>query len=684
MTERFPESFPMPDPTPFDIFVRRTAAALRAKDTPPASRNDWQARCTALRDALLTAAGPVPKEPCPLRAQVLGVLDRPGYRVENVVFQSRPDVWVTANLYLPGEGSGKRPTVLAVHGHHPWGRIDPAVQAYCLGLVKLGFVVLAVDAFGAGERHAAPASGTYHGALDGAALWPVGQTLLGMQVYDNRRAVDYLLTRAEVDPDRLGITGASGGGNQSMYAGALDERLKAVVPVCSVGNYQAYLHAACCVCEVLPGALRFTEEGDVLGLVAPRALLVINATRDAIQFSPAEAVKSIARARDIFGLYGLGHAIKHTIVEGTHGYDRTMRETMYGWMTRWLKGEGDGSPIAEPSFTAEDPQTLRCYPDPARRPSPWLTPPSFAHRAGRQLLAESFAKPPEHAEEWESTATYMRDQLRKLLGDRPAPPRPSATMGERATAEGVTTTPLTLTPEPGLPMAVTLRALTEGWPKRPACVLLHLDGRDAALKHRLARALVRAGWAVAAPNLRATGDQQPPHDAVGAAADHSSAEHALWVGRPLLGQWLFDVQVLLDWLALQPTIDRRRVFLAGIGSAGLVALAGGGLWDDRIAGVLTQETPVSYLTDAPYGAAVRMGVLLPGVVTAGDVPQLAALLAPRRLVLADGVSPQGQALKDRELRQALAPTAAAYKVHRADDRLTVATGPPWASLLAGL
>ena len=142
------------------------------------------------------------------------------------------------------------------------------VQARCLGLVKLGFFVLTLDAFGAGERHPTPGPGAYHGAILGASLWPASQTLLGMQVYDNRRAVDYLLTRPEVDGARLGVTGASGGGNQTMYAGALDERFQAVVPVCSVGNYQAYLQAACCVCEVLPGALRFTEEGDVLGLVA--------------------------------------------------------------------------------------------------------------------------------------------------------------------------------------------------------------------------------------------------------------------------------------------------------------------------------------------------------------------------------------------------------------------------------
>jgi dienelactone hydrolase len=672
------------DPNAFETFIRNTAAALRAKDTPPATRGEWDARRSALRDAILAAAGPSPKEPCPFKEQALGVLERPGYRIEKLAFQSRPDVWVTASLYVPAGAKGKRPAVLAVHGHHAWARIDPAVQAYCLGLARLGFVVLAVDAFGAGERHAAPARGTYHGALDGAALWPVGQTLLGMQLYDNRRAVDFLLTRPDVDPGRLGVTGASGGGNQSMYAGALDERLRCVVPVCSVGNYQAYLHAACCVCEVLPGALRFTEEGDVLGLIAPRALLVINASKDDIQFSPAEAAKSVARARAIYGLYGAGEALKHTVVEGTHGYDRTMREAMYGWMTRWLKGEGDGAPVAEPAYTAEDPEALRCYPDLSKRPSPWLTPTTFALRIGRELLAVNFPKPPDHAEEWESTATYMRSQLRKLLGDTPAPPRPAAALGRSATADGVTTMPLMLTPEPGLPLDVTLRAPAAEGGKRSLAVLLHLDGRQAALQHPLAAAFINAGWAAAAPNLRATGDARPPQDSVRDAADHNAAEHALWIGRPLLGQWLFDVQVLLDWLALQPSLDRRRTFLAGVGAAGLVALAGGGLWDDRVAGVVALETPASYLTDAPNKPPMRMGVLLPGVVGVGDVPQLAGLLAPRRLVLADGVSPQGARLNERALRDAYAFTAAVYKAHQTAERLNVAIDLRPADVVAGL
>src|SRR3954468_22827541 len=275
----------MADETPFEQYTRTAARKLREADAPPKAAADWEKRRVPLRDRVHAAIGPTPEKPCDLEVRNLGTLERDGYRIEKIVFQSRPDVWVTATAYVPKLKDGaKVPAVLVVHGHWAGARRDPVVQARCLGLVKLGFFVLAVDAFGAGERHPTIAPGAYHGALLGSTLWPAGLTLLGVQVYDNRRAVDYLLTRPEVDGAKLGVTGASGGGNQTMYAGALDERLAAVVPVCSVGNYQAYLKAACCVCEVLPGALRFTEEGDVLGLAAPRALLVVSATQDSYQF----------------------------------------------------------------------------------------------------------------------------------------------------------------------------------------------------------------------------------------------------------------------------------------------------------------------------------------------------------------------------------------------------------------
>ena len=214
-----------------------------------------------------------------------------------------------------------------VHGHWRGAKQDPVVQARCIGAAKLGFVVLCVDAFGAGERAVGTALGEYHGDMTAATLLPLGTPLSGLQVYENMRAVDYLQSRPEVNKDQIGITGASGGGNQTMYAGAWDKRFKCVVPVCSVGNYQAYLQAACCMCEVVPGALRFTEEWAVLALTAPRPLMVINATKDSFQFSVTEAKKSLTRTAAVYKLLGKPDHLRHAIFESPHDYSKAMRES---------------------------------------------------------------------------------------------------------------------------------------------------------------------------------------------------------------------------------------------------------------------------------------------------------------------------------------------------------------------
>ena len=678
------KELPKPDPQAFTRSIQDQGLALHAKDEPPTSRPAWLERRTRLRAAMFQAMGSFPDKPCPLEPRVVGVLKRNGYRIEKLIFQSRPDVWVTACAYVPETVSGRAPAVLVVHGHWPWARRDPVVQARCLGLVHLGFFVLAVDAFGAGERYPVPASGTYHGALFGSTLWPVGKTLLGMQVYDNRRAVDYLRSRPEVDGDRLGITGASGGGNQSMYAGALDERFRAVVPVCSVGTYQAYLHAACCVCEVLPGGLRLAEEGDVLALVAPRALMVINATKDAYQFSVGEAARSVDRARKVFALYQVPEKIKHAVFDSGHDYNQPMRETMYGWMTQWLKNEGDGKPIPEPKHEIEKPEDLRCFPDESR-PKDFLFPPTFAAREAKNLVAKQAAIKPDHAEEWESTAVYLRDRLRKdIFGDFPALPQAPVQLGKTEVEGGVATTPLMLQTEPGLLLPVTLKSVVGKEGKQPACILLHLDGQAEAIKHRLASALVAKGWTLLAPDLRATGASQPPGDAVAGAPDHNSAEHALWLGRPLLGQWAFDVLCILEWLASQPTLDPRRVMVAGLGQAGIVALCAAGLFDDRISAVLTLSMPVTYVTETAYPAGTRMGLLAPGILRLGDIPQLAALSAPRRLILADGTTAQGKKLTEKYLKEAFAFTRDMYKLYKAGNKLTLTEGTRVEDLVAGV
>ena len=637
-------------------FIKKAAAELRAKDAPPATREEWATRRAELRKNLLAAWGGFPETPCPLDPKNHGELKRDGYRVEKVSFQTRPGVWMTANAYVP-DAKGKRPAILQVHGHWRGAKQDPVVQSRCIGAAKLGFFVLCVDAFGAGERGVGTALGEYHGDMTAATLLPVGLPLSGLQVYENVRAVDYLRTRPEVDGDRIGITGASGGGNQTMYAGAFDERFKAVVPVCSVGTYQAYLGAACCMCEVVPGALTFTEEAAVLSLVAPRALLVMSATKDAFQFSVGEAKKSLAAAAPVFQLLGKPKNVDHAIFESPHDYSKAMREAMYGWMTLHLKGEGDGSPIAEPEFKAENPEDLRCYPGDAR-PKDWATIPKFAAAEGKKLLA---AKP----DDWPKNADALRKALiEKALGGFPAVPPADPTV--TPTGHGDIRR-VQFSPEPG----VTLVSVVEPGKADVLVVVLNCEGGAQASSGEVAAEVRKAGWTLAGLGLRATGQQAWPTDKVGRAPDHTTAEWGLWLGRPMLGQWVFDVRQFLDAIEKSSGKLPAEIIVIGEGPAGLVALCAAAT-DKRIAKAAAVGTLASFVSDVPY-VGQRLGVLAPGILRdVGDVAHLAALAAPKRIVIAGGVSGEGKSLGAEQLQETYRPASRAYEALKRAKELVIA------------
>ena len=626
-------------------FIKAQAAQLRSADKPPATREEWEARRRDLRDNLQRAFGPFPDKACSLQPKVLGVLQRDGYRVEKIIFQTMPGVWMTASAYVPDK-PGKHPALLAVHGHWRGARLDPVLQKRCIGPAKLGYFVLAVDAFGAGERGLTKNLGEYHGEMVAATLLPTGLTLAGVQVYENMRAVDYLLTRPEVDGKKIAITGASGGGNQTMYAGAWDDRFGAVVPVCSVGNYQVYLGTACCMCEVVPGALRFTEEGGILGLTAPRGLMVINVTKDGVQFSIPEAKKSLAFVAGVYKVYDKPDSVRHTTFDWHHDYSQAMREALYGWLAKHLKGEGDGSPIPDPPMKTEDPEKLRCFPGDTR-PADWLTIPKFAAAEGRRLLAAR--KMPTDAEAWRAESIKLRSILvEKVLGGYPkgAIEEPS-TKGDPAT--------IRFQSEPGIWLNATPRSGLMG-KQGSLAIVLDFEGEEKAAQSSTAIALQKDGWTVRTVDLRATGAFAWPADKVGAAPDHNTAQWGMWIGRPLLGQWTLDLRRLLD--ALQKVDGKlpERIALVGHGPAGIVALTTAAV-DSRITHVVAVDSLASYVTDAPYKNQ-RLGLMAPGMLReVGDVAHLAALCLPRRVVIAGSVLGDGTKLTAEELRRTFEPTA---------------------------
>lgn len=660
------------DSRQFVSFIKQQAVAMRENDGPPATLEAWNVQRQELRRRLIESWGGFPKRACPLKPQVVGGFERDGYRVEKLLLQPRPGVLMTANAYIP-DVTGPRPAVLSVHGHWRLAKSEPVVQSRCIGLAKLGFFVLMVDAFGAGERGIGQALGEYHGEMVAATLWPTGLALAGLQVYENIRAVDYLLTRPEVDPDRIGVTGCSGGGNQTMYAGAIDERLRSVVPVCSVGTYQAYLGAACCMCEVTPGALSYTEEAGVLSLVAPRALMLINATRDSFQFSVDEAKKSLSTARGVFRLYNKEDHTRHVVVESAHGYNQEMREAMYGWMTKHLKGEGDGAPIAEAKIKTEEAETLACFPG-ETRPNGYITLPRFAAAESRRILKQ---RPiPDHVERWQADEVLMRSSLPRVLGGFP-----KLTSLDTKIHDDELGKRIEFSPEDGIRISA-LHQMVDG-KHRKLAVLLDLDEGMKAATSPLAEELIRGGWDVVTMDLRGTGATAHSGDKIGRATDHNTAEWSMWIGRPLLGQWIWDIRRLLD------AFDEHRgglpdeTALVGVGSASLIAICHAA-FDRRVDRVATLGGLCSFASDTPYENQ-RMGIMVPGILRdVGDIPQLAALTSPRRFVIAGGVNGAGKTLSTDQLGANYAWTKAVFKLEQSPKNLRIVTGKSLVELVDAL
>ncbi len=640
------------DPTPeqqqFQNFVRAQAVNMRAADQLPKTKDEWLKRKDIIRRSL-EESWDFPDEKCPLEPKILGEEQRDGYRFQKLIFQTMPGVWMTAFAYIP-DGKGPFPAILQVHGHWRGAKQDPVLQARSIGATKAGFFVLAVDAFGAGERGITKNLGEYHGEMVGTTLFPIGRPLSGIQVYENLRAVDYLQSRSEVVAEKIGITGASGGGNQSMYAGCYDERFGAVIPTCSVGTYDAYLTTACCMCEVVPNALRTTEEWGVLGLAAPRGLMVINASKDGIQFSVGEARKSLGKADSVFAVMGQPAHLRHNVYFWHHDYSRPMREAMYGWMAYHLKGEGDGSPIPESKFETFDPEKIRCFPN-GSRPDDWLTLPQFAAREGRKIVADW--KVPATKADWEKNSAQMRKTLvEKTFGGFP---EKSPLNLQKMPTDDKHVTLLKFEPEPGI-------QLTTAWTHpqaKPAktVIVLNLDGAAAVQQSDFGKSLHEAKVNYVTIDLRATGVHAWPADKVGRAPDHNTAQWSLWIGRPLLGLWTYDVMRLIDALHESKAAEIGAVEIHAQGPAGVVALCVAAVdAEKRVNSVRTVGMPSSYVSDVPYEGQ-RVGIMAPGILRdVGDIPHLAALVPKTSLILRDAVTPAGKKLSLTELQHAFAAT----------------------------
>jgi len=326
---------------------------------------DWQAKKGEYRRQLFEMLGldPLPKK-TPLVATITGMVDHEQFTVEKVHFQSRPGLYVTGNLYVPKQRDGKLPAILYVCGH---GRVKidgisygnkTHYQHHGGWFARNGYVCLTIDTLQLGEIE-----GIHHGTYREKMWWwnARGYTSAGVEAWNCIRSLDYLQSRAEVDPDRIGVTGRSGGGAYSWWISALDERIKVSVPVAGITSLKNHVVDGCveghCDCMYMVNTYRW-DFPLLAALVAPRPLLISNTDRDRI--FPLDGVVDVyTKARRIYELHGKVANIGLQICEGPHKDTQPLRVPAFHWFNRFLKDE---QPLIETAATKLfEPQDLKVF-----------------------------------------------------------------------------------------------------------------------------------------------------------------------------------------------------------------------------------------------------------------------------------------------------------------------------------
>jgi cephalosporin-C deacetylase-like acetyl esterase len=355
---------------------------------------DWQRKRPVVRRQVLYMLGldPMPRK-TPLKVRVTGGFERDTYRVENIVFESMPGLYVTGNLYVPKKVEGRLPAVVYLSGHAPgpWGA-KVQYQHHGIWLARHGYVCFLLDTIEFGE-----VPGIHHGTYN-LGMWSwlsLGYTPAGPEVWNAIRALDYLETRPEVDSKRVAVTGISGGGAMTWYTAAADERFQVAAPVCATWTAENQSAADCvrenCDCIYFHNTF-LTDLSAAGALIAPRPLKPLSAKRD-VMFPPAGYHEVYRQLRHIYELFGAADKVEEYDYEAPHQDILPFRKQANEWINRWLKN--DSTPFEEGEIRREEPQTLKVldrYPEaavnghidkifiPAHRLQPWQSRESWSRR----------------------------------------------------------------------------------------------------------------------------------------------------------------------------------------------------------------------------------------------------------------------------------------------------------------
>lgn len=598
--------------------------------TTPEAIAAYQSR---LRELFVAKLGGFP-ERTPLNARITDTIQRDGYRVEKVIFESRPQFFVTALFFVPERFEPPFPGVLVPCGHAQPAKGHEEYQSVGALLALNGMAALVFDPIEQGERmQLAGADGTFPiWGTNAHTQVGIGSILLGrntaaFEVWDGMRGIDYLQSRPEIDPERIGCTGNSGGGTQTSYLMALDGRIKVAAPSCYLSYQARQLDSAPGDAEQnIHGQLSLgLDHPDFIMMRAPRPVKLLAATRD---FFEIEATWETFRyAKRLYTRIGASEKIDILENDEGHNYNQTQREGAVRWLARWLLG--NDAPIEEPELQLLSEEEYRCTPK------------------GQVILLEGARTTYDINRDYEEELTEARTTMWKDLGVEEMLERVRATAGIRrlsdlpaslvetiaeSQGEGYLLRKIVIRPENGVSLPALL-FLPEGASGTP---VLYADGNGKGASVEAIMSLVASGRPVLAVDVRGTGETEQVNQTamgpdIGLAWEDFFRAYAL--GKSYVGMRAEDILVSARWLSLSVGTG-LPVEAVGVGSVGVSTLHAAALEPGLFAHVTLRNSLVSWHDVVMHNATKgQLMNAVHGALCVYDFPDLVSVLKERITVV---------------------------------------------------
>ena len=582
------------------------------------SLENWQAKRPQYVEEYYYMLGLSPRpEKTPLHATVTGTIKGDGYEVDMIHYQSRPRLYVTGNLYRPAvvKSGEKLPAIFYVCGHSGRGRNGNKVayQSHGIWFARHGYICLVVDTLQLGEIGA-----THHGTYNLERWWwhSRGYTPAGVEAWNGVCGIDYLVSRPDVDPERIAVTGISGGGAATFWVAAADERVKVAVPVSGMADLESYVPNRVinghCDCMFLVNTFRWPWT-RIANLVAPRPMLFVNSDDDRI--FPMDANDRIHnRLERMYSLSGASADFDAVVSVGGHAYRKDIRQAAYRFINAHLKGDSRPVEDSEIDIVSEG-GNPGPYPIPPEKLRVFLTDADLPADQLNTTIDERFvplASTPAPAagkfDEWKKPllAELKRVSFGYFPNDIPAP--------KELTAAGAGKSRLTT--EEGIEI---LLHRGGGSPESPKGLLLVvLNEQEAGKMPDWLDQAQGSSYRIVLCEPRGIGATKWTHKNP---PNYVERCHAL-LGRTVDAGRVWDVIAAAKYLSASESGQKQKVFVAGKGAAGLIAAYAAAL-DDSIAGATVVSPPASHMdADAPQFL---------NLLRVCDVPDALGLIAPRPL-----------------------------------------------------